>query len=111
MPDTFYSKRHDTGISPVMVFTPPLGIDWNLQEAGIVAQFIARLPGSPTPKMTSPATVTGPWTVRYDPAPADVNTIGAYDCEVEITRSNGKKITLPTRGYRSWVIESDLDDE
>jgi hypothetical protein len=111
LPDTFYSKRHDNGISPVMTFTPPQGIDWNLLEAGIKVEFVARKPGSPNPKMNALATVTGPWQIRYDPTTTDVDTIGAYDCEVEITRSTGKKITLPTRGYRSWVIEADLDDD
>lgn len=110
MPDIFKSKRHDDGISPPLTFTPPVGVDWNLQEAGIAAKFIARLPSAPTPKMSGPATVTGPWSVTYDPTKSDVDTIGAYDVEVQITRANGKKITLPTVGFLQWVIGADLDD-
>lgn len=110
MPDTFYSKRNDTGVSPEMTFTPPDGIDWDLSETGIAVTFIARLAGSPNPKMNGAAVITGPWAIRYDPTPADVNAIGSFDCEAEVRRSNGKKITLPTRGYRSWVIEADLDN-
>jgi hypothetical protein len=110
LPDIFYSKRHDTGISPVLSFTPPAGLDWDLAEEGIAVTFLARLPNSNSPKMSGAAVVTGPWQIRYDPTADDVDTIGAYDCEAEVTRSNGKKITLPTRGFRSWVIEPDLDD-
>lgn len=107
----FKSKRHDDGISPVLEFTPPAGVTWDLEEAGIVATFIARLPTASTPKIDAAAVVIGPWSVRYDPTDLDVDTIGAYDVEVEVVRSNGKKITLPTDGYLSWVITADLDNE
>ncbi len=106
----FKSKRHDTGISPVIDFTPPAGLTWDLTEAGIAAKLIARLPDAASPKINAAAVVTGPWQVRYDPAALDVDTIGAYDIEVQITRSNGKKITLPTNGYLSWVVSADLDN-
>jgi hypothetical protein len=106
----FKSKRHDTGMSPEMTFTPPAGVTWDLTEAGLTVKFIARLPDALAPKMNGTAVVTGPWTIRYDPTTTDVNTIGAYDVEVEITRSNGKKITLPTEGFLSWIISTDLDD-
>jgi hypothetical protein len=108
--NVFKSKRHDTGISPEVTFTPPAGLTWDLTEAGIAAKFIARLPNAPNPKINGAAVVTGPWTVRYDPVPADVDAIGTYDVEVQITRSNGKKITLPTEGFLSWVIGTDLDN-
>jgi hypothetical protein len=106
----FNSKRHDTGYSLAMTFTVPDDVTWNLSESGISVKFIARLPGSPTPKVNASAVVTGGWAVRYDPAPEDVNTIGAYDVEVEITRSNGKKLTLPTVDYLQWIIQPDLDN-
>lgn len=109
--NVFKSKRHDTGISPEPIFTPPTGLAWDLSETGIAAKFIARLPNASEPKMIGSAEVTGPWSVRYDPTPTDVDTIGAFDVEVEITRANGKKITLPTEGFLSWVIGTDLDDE
>lgn len=106
----FKIKRHDTGVSPVMTFTPPAGTTWDLSEAGIAVKFIARLPTANAPKINAAAVVTGPWTVRYDPLPVDVNEIGAYDVEVEIVRSNTKKITLPTEGFLSLVVAADLDD-
>src|SRR5688572_16553062 len=87
----FKSKRHDTGVSPVVQFTPPVGVSWDLQEAGMTVKFIMRLPTSPTPKVNSTATVTGAWEVRYDPISTDVDTIGSFDVEVEALRSNGKK--------------------
>lgn len=110
MPDTFKSKRHDTGMSLPLTFTPPAGVDWNLQEAGIAVKFIARLPTAGAPKVAGAAVVTGAWSVRYDPTPTDVDTIGAYDVEAEVTRANGRKVTLPTVGYLQWVIGADLDD-
>lgn len=108
--NVFESKRHDTGLSPEPIFTPPEGVQWDLSEPGITATFIARLPKSAAPKIKGAAVVTGPWAVRYDPTAEDVDTIGAYDVEVEIRRSNGRKITLPTKGFLSWVIGTDLDD-
>jgi len=106
----FKSKRHDTGFSPEITFTPPAGTTWDLAEAGVVAKFIARTPDSATPKIMGNAVVTGSWTVRYDPKPADVDTIGAFDVEVSIVRANGKQVTMPTEGWLSWVIGPDLDD-
>lgn len=106
----FQSKRHDTAVSPQSTFTPPAGIDWDLQEAGLTATFIARTPDATEPKIQAAAAVVGPWTVRYDPTATDVDTIGAYDVEVEIVRANGKKLTLPTTGWLSWVIGPDLNN-
>lgn len=108
--DVFKSKRHDTGISPEIILNPPAGLTWDLNEDGITAKFIARANNSPNPKINSAAVVTGPWTVRYDPTPNDVDAIGNFDVEVEITRSNGKKITLPTVGFLTWSISTDLDN-
>jgi hypothetical protein len=110
LPEVFESKRHDTGISPELTFTPPAGVTWDLTEAGLTVKFIARLPDAPTPKINAAAVVTGPWTVRYDPTATDVDTIGAYDVEVQATRSNGKKFTMPTVGFLQWVIHPDLDN-
>lgn len=106
----FKSKRHDTGVSPVIDFTPPVGVSWTLEETGMAVKLIARLPTSPTPKINATAVVVGPWSIRYDPTALDVDTIGSFDVEVQATRQNGKKVTLPTEGYLSWVITADLDD-
>jgi hypothetical protein len=115
---TFVSKRHDTGSRPVLDLTPPAGVTWTMQDAGVTAKFIARLPSGTTPKMDAPPVVTGPWQVRYDPTDTDVDTIGVYDCEVEVTPPDGKKVTFPTddpadanaAGRLYWQINSDLDD-
>lgn len=110
MSDTFTSKRHDDGVSPVITFSPPTGLDWDLTEAGLAGILIARLPDASAPSFTGPVVVTDAWQVRYDPQKTDVALIGTYDVEVEFTRSNGKQITLPTVGYLHWTIEPDLDD-
>lgn len=106
----FESKRHDTAVSPPLTFSPPPNLGWDLTEEGVTATFIARLPESSIPKIEAAAEVTGPWSVRYDPTPTDVDTIGAYDVEVEVVRANGKKLTLPTKGWLSWVIGPDLNN-
>jgi hypothetical protein len=106
----FKSKRHDTGISPVLDITPPAGVTWDLEESGVTVQFIARLEGDPAPKMIGAAVVTGPWQCRYDPTPTDVDEAATYDVEVEVRRSDNKPVTFPTVGYLKWEIEPDLDD-
>lgn len=110
MPSVFKSKRNDTGVSPVLDLTAPLGTAWDLNEVGIAVKLIARLPTATAPKINSAAVVTGPWQIRYDPTALDVDTIGTYDVEVEVTRSNGKKVTFPTEGFLSWTILADLDN-
>lgn len=115
---TFKSKRNDTGSRPVVDLTPPAGVTWTLQTAGVTIKFIARLPDAVTPKMDGAPVVTGPWQIRYDPTATDVNTIGLYDCEVEVTPTDGKKVTFPTddpadasaTGRLYWKISSDLDN-
>lgn len=107
----FKSKRNDTAISLPLSLTPPEGVTWDLQDPGIIVRLITRLPGDLTHKVRGVAVVTGPWSVRYDPEPEDVDTIGAFDVEVEATRSDGKKVTFPTEGYLSWVITADLDNQ
>lgn len=106
----FKSKRHDTAVSPRPTFTPSEALDWDLMEPGVTVTFIMRLPGATVPKINAPATVVGPWTVRYDPEPEDVDTIGTYDVEVEAVRADGRKLTLPTEGFLNWTIGPDLDN-
>ena len=112
MPSTqFESKQYDTGTSLLITFTPPVGLTFDLLEAGMIAKFISRLPNSASPKVESLAVViTGAWQVRYDPVPADVNALGTFDVEVEFTRSNGKKVTMPTHGFLTWLIGPDLNN-
>jgi hypothetical protein len=109
----FKSKRHDDGVSPEITVTPPAGLGFNLQEAGMTVFLIARLPDAPAHKMRGQAVVVGPWTIRYDPTKADVDTIGTYDVEVSAVRSNGKQITFPTEKANNlkWVIDSDADNQ
>lgn len=107
----FESKRHDTAVSPRVTFTPPAdAVNWDLQEVGLVATFIARSPEEAAPKFTGACVVLGPWEVRYDPTPTDVDTIGVFDVEIEVVRPDGKKVTLPTKGFLSWVIGPDLNN-
>lgn len=108
----FKSKRHDTALSPSISFTPAQGLSFDLMSpAGATASLIARLPTQPEIKFKKPAVITGPWSVRYDPDPEDVAEIGSFDVEIEIILASGKKLTLPTEGYLSWVINPDLDNE
>lgn len=106
----FTSKRHDTAMSPVLLFAPPEGTIRSLTDTGVTVKFIARMPGETTPKIESPAVVLDTWTVRYDPTPTDVDTIGAFDVEVEALWADGKKATFPTEGFLQWVIVPDLDN-
>lgn len=76
----------------------------------MTAKFISRLPLTSFPKIESAAVITGAWQVRYDPIPPDVNQLGTFDVEVEFTRSNGKKVTMPTEGFLTWIIGPDLNN-
>ncbi len=109
----FKSKRHDDAVSPEITFTPPPGLGFDLTEPDMTAIFILRLPTAPNPKARKPCVITGPWSVRYDPDPEDVDTIGTYDVEVSFTRSNGKQFTLPTEKEKNlkWIIDSDADNQ
>lgn len=111
----FRSKRHDTGSRPVVDLDPPAGVSWDLQTDGVTIKFIARLRDAPAPKMNAAPVVTGPWQVRFDPEPEDVDTIGSYDVEVEVTPADGKKVTFPTddpgeANALVWRIGTDLDN-
>lgn len=110
----FRSKRNDTGSRPVVDITPPVGATWTLQTASVSIKFIARLRDAPSPKMNAAPIVTGPWQIRYDPTASDVNTIGEYDVEIEVTPPDGKKVTFPTDDPGDpaslvWRIGTDLD--
>lgn len=107
----FKSKRHDTGVSLPIDFVPPEGLTWDLEEPGIVVTFIARLPTEPAPKVRAAVDVTGPWSVRYDPTPDDVDEIGSFDVECSAVRADGKQVTLPTVGFLKWTISTDLDNQ
>lgn len=110
--DSYFSKRHDDGATMVIDFTPPIGVGFNLQEAGLQVWFIARDPEATTPKVRALATVTGPWQVTYKPSSTDTDTIGTYEVECSALRTNGDQITLPTRraDNLTWTIDTDLDN-
>lgn len=46
--------------------------------------------------------------VSYDWAPTDLDTIGTYKAEVEITWSNGDKQTFPGDAYLTIVVVADV---
>lgn len=48
----------------------------------------------------------GRWSYTW--APADLDTAGTYDVEVQVTWADGDRITFPTHGHNELVIEGDL---
>lgn len=44
----------------------------------------------------------------YDPAPADVDTIGSFKQEWELTFASGKLLSFPNGGYNKVKIIADL---
>lgn len=107
----FTSKRHDTAVTAPLTLYPAEGVNWDLHEPGITVRLYARLPAPGSPlKMNGLCTVVGPWSITYTPTALDVDTIGAYDIEIEVRRADGRKVSFPTKGWLSWVIEPDLDN-
>lgn len=86
-----------TGINSIKFIMRAADVDWQ--------------PIAGTPKVNSPATVVTPASgiVEYPWATGDTNLAGRYVGEWEVTWSNLKKQTFPTRSYHTIEILADLD--
>lgn len=75
--------------------------------------FIMRSKGAnqSEPKVNAAAVIVDPTggIVRYDWAVGDTSTPGSYEAEWEVTWSDGKTQTFPTKTYHTIDILADLD--
>jgi hypothetical protein len=62
-------------------------------------------------KINAPASSTSVGGVMtYEWAAGDTDTVGTYNCEVQITYTSGKPLTVPTSGYKTVEVTADLGD-
>ena len=77
---------------------------------GATAKVILRLVGESTAKVSAAATITDALLgqVRYSWGVTDLDTIGSYYVECEVTYASGGKRTFPSSGYLTLLVEDDL---
>ena len=104
-------KRGDTSPRFSATLLDSAGVAVDL--AGATARFIMRAASFPrTVKVDQPATIVAPASsgqVVYAWAPADTDTPGGFDAELEITFGTGEVETFPNdRNHRVMILD-DLD--
>lgn len=77
---------------------------------GCTVKFIMKLLGGTTAKVDAAATVmsAADGEVRYSWGATDLDTVGIYRGEFEVTDSGGLKRTFPSTGYVAIVVSDDL---
>lgn len=107
MQETHYLKRGDTSPSLLAAITPA-----TVDLTGATVRFNMRLASGGAVKISRAAAVivtpTGTPTVRYDWAGADVDTVGFYAAEFEVTYAGGAIETFPNSGYIRVQITEDI---
>jgi hypothetical protein len=113
---TYYLKRGDTARSIEVVLLDPNEDPVDLTSASSI-KFIMRKKeirgGSSAPKVSEAAVVVNAAAglVRYDWAEADVDTVGIYLAEWEVTWTlGGPTDTYPSHGYAEVIIAQDLNE-
>lgn len=79
---------------------------------GATAKFVMQMRGASQPKVDAAAVVVDPaqGKLQYDWAASDVDTVGVYLAEFEVTLADGKKLTAPQTGYIHVVIMEQARD-
>jgi hypothetical protein len=108
MATTITTKRNDTKITfthtPTIdgVTVPPANF------AGCTVKFILKIKDAPT-GIIQTAVINLDGTFSYDPIPGDVDTVGTYQQEWEVTYPSSKKLTFPNDTWNIVKIIPDLD--
>lgn len=78
---------------------------------GTTVSFIMRHPSSSAPKVKTAATIVDgeAGEVSYAWADGDLDTLGTFRCEWEITYPDGRTLTVPSSGYDQIRVLADLD--
>ena len=107
-----YVKKGDIGIPFEATLTDSDGAAVNLTGASV--DFVMRLasPAGTTPKVNADAVVVGTPTngqVSYTTQAADLNTVGTYFVEWEVTFGGGGVQRYPGDGYNVVAVRDNLE--
>lgn len=112
MPDRVI-KRHDTAVQPRVKLLDEAGTAINL--TGATVTYTLRNTSSGVLKINGGATTlanqgTNPGEVYYQFAAGDVDMIGTYEEQWQVTYSGGAKETFPVGAVQYVKIEEDYDN-
>jgi hypothetical protein len=109
-----YVKEGDTGIPFPATLTDTTGTVVNL--TGATVDFVMRLasyvgPTPPVPKVNAAASIVSPTagTVLYTSGANDLDTVGTYFVEWEVTFAGGLKQRFPGDGYNVVAVRPNLE--
>ena len=109
----FEIKQNDTW-PPIGLITPVVLSDNNgpIDLTGATVKFLMRPADSQTIKVNSACVIVSAaaGTVRYNWSASDTDTAGEFVFEFQITFGDGKKATVPNRGYKELTIYDDIGD-
>lgn len=107
-------KRHDTAVLPRAKLldedgVPLVGLDsatvrYTLQAVATGVLKVTRATATVANQTTSPGEVSYQWLA------GDVDTVGVYSEEWEVTYADGRKETFPTDAPQYVEIQADLDN-
>ena len=104
----WWLKQNDT--APAIAFQLFSGAGTPVDLTGATVKLIAYLPGAASPKINAAATITEQATgkVSYTLQAADVDTVGDYLAEFQVTFSGGAVESFPNSAWLKIRITDDL---
>ena len=86
------------------------GITTPIDLTGLTVRFIMRAKAATTAKVAAAATIVdGPaGQVSYSWASTDLDTVGVYQCEWEITYPGPRTLTVPSDTHDTIIVVADL---
>lgn len=106
---TFYIKQNDTSPSIRATLKDGDGSVINLTDCTV--RFHMRSIGGTSTKIDASASIVSPsasGVVQYDWVPADTDTVGSYQAELEVTYGDLSVETFPNNGYIRVEITDDI---
>lgn len=108
MADVLSFKQFDTLRPLQLQLLRRDGVPQNL--AGATVSLFMRTPTSATPTLNVAMSILDPinGVVEYQWADGDLDEPGEYWYEVQVTASNGKRATFPSKGYDRLIVYDDI---
>ncbi len=102
----YYRKQNDT--AQAFRYAPAYSDGTALDFSGATLRFHMRRTGLDEAKVDELATITSEDAFEYFPVADDVDEAGEFQVEWEVTYSNLKTETWPSKGYIACTIEDDI---